>query len=76
MKAATPNRKYSLMLARWKWLCADHPDRALGDVLWSVACDMYPVVRTFAGGMYDSRLSDRNVPGLLHLLLWQNEEDD
>jgi hypothetical protein len=76
MKAASPDRRFSLLLARWKLILEEHPDLRPGQALWNVAFEMYEVTGSLCNSGLDAFDNDRAIPKLLHFLLWQNQEED
>ncbi|NBT35488.1 MAG: hypothetical protein EBT03_08105 [Betaproteobacteria bacterium] len=81
MKAASPDRKFSLLLAKWRLLLGEYPELRPGQALWNVAVEMYDINQLFGGHPFqllqlDTFNNDRAIPKLLHFLLWQNQEED
>jgi hypothetical protein len=75
MKAASPDRKFSLLLAKWRLLLGEYPELRPGQALWNVAVEMYDINQLLCGHL-DTFNNDRAIPKLLHFLLWQNQEED
>lgn len=70
------DRELSLALARAEMVLKHHPDIRPGQAVWNACVEVYPDLRNLAGGRMDCYHDDRQIPALLHFMLWRNRKDE